>query len=158
MARPRFVSSPLLALSVVLGLALASVGCKQDLGERCEQPSDCASGYCGGNSTSGQTNAVGKMCSAGPNVLVPGDAGATPDAVPADDASPDASDAAKADAASSDTSDARDAGDAHDARDASDASDAADATSSPDSAPDAVDAGPDLTSPDAAEDSSDAGG
>jgi hypothetical protein len=34
--------------AVALGSLLTLVGCKQDLGERCEQASDCASGFCSG--------------------------------------------------------------------------------------------------------------
>jgi len=58
------------ALLASLGaLVLAFAGCKQDLGERCEQGDDCASGYCGGV-TSGAVSAEGMKCTPGPTAIV----------------------------------------------------------------------------------------
>jgi hypothetical protein len=62
----------------VLGSLLMFVGCKQDVGERCERSSDCASGYCGGdNSDVGIVSAAGKTCTPG-RVIVTPDAGTPP--------------------------------------------------------------------------------
>jgi hypothetical protein len=58
-------------------LLCAGSGCKQDIGERCEKSSDCASGFCGGdNSDVGMASAVGKTCTPG-RVTVSFDAGTT---------------------------------------------------------------------------------
>ncbi|HVU50607.1 MAG TPA: hypothetical protein VHL80_07955 [Polyangia bacterium] len=48
-------SAALLALG-----ALALTGCKQDIGERCEQNSDCSSGLCGDGAD--MASAQGKKC------------------------------------------------------------------------------------------------
>jgi hypothetical protein len=47
----------ILALSLACGLS--SIACKQGLGERCEQDSDCESGDCRG---AGLTSAMGGIC------------------------------------------------------------------------------------------------
>jgi hypothetical protein len=52
--RPRLVAA-LLSLG-----ALALAGCKQDLGQRCEQNSDCKSGFCGDGAD--MASAQGKQC------------------------------------------------------------------------------------------------
>ena len=58
-----------------LGSLLLFAGCKQDIGERCEQPSDCASGWCAGdNMPIGMAGVVGKTCTPG-RVTVTQDAG-----------------------------------------------------------------------------------
>jgi len=72
----QFVGS--LALVAVTLAALALVGCQQGIGQRCEQGSDCASGYCG-DSPTGAVSIMGKVCTPPPT------AGALPDAG-ADDA------------------------------------------------------------------------
>jgi hypothetical protein len=85
----------ILALSFACGLS--SLACKQDLNERCEQHSDCASGYCRG---AGTTSAMGGTCQTGPSTP---DASTPIDATTTDaprDVASDASDAA--DATSSD--------------------------------------------------------
>jgi hypothetical protein len=50
-----------LAALLALG-SLALAGCKQDVGERCEQNSDCASGICGPGGAQGMASAAGKLC------------------------------------------------------------------------------------------------
>ena len=47
---------------VLVLLSTAAVGCKQDIGERCEQGSDCSSGYCNYSTGSIMTNAQGRVC------------------------------------------------------------------------------------------------
>jgi hypothetical protein len=87
--------SPLLAFVL---LSAAFVGCKQDIGERCEQGSDCSSGYCNYSTISVTlTNAQGRVCTgplppfmsedaaAGEN-MTPSDAG---DGATSSDAPPD---------------------------------------------------------------------
>lgn len=59
---------PVLLASSILS-AFLSVGCKQDLGERCEQNSDCSSGYCNGSGN--RTSAEGGKCTPGPVVQLP---------------------------------------------------------------------------------------
>jgi hypothetical protein len=57
--RPRLAAAlPVLLLAGALAIA----GCKQDIGERCEQNSDCASGVCGEGGPPGMTSAMGKKC------------------------------------------------------------------------------------------------
>jgi hypothetical protein len=56
------VSSLRLLPVFLLAGALAIAGCKQDIGERCEQNSDCASGICGEGGPPGMTSAMGKRC------------------------------------------------------------------------------------------------
>jgi hypothetical protein len=51
---------PRLAAAVLSLGALAFAGCKQDLGERCEQNSDCKSGFCGDGAD--MASAQGKQC------------------------------------------------------------------------------------------------
>lgn len=69
--------SSIFAALVLCGLT--SIACKQNVGERCEQPSDCASGYCGGSATiSMMTSVMGRMCTAGPGSVVPVDAAPPP--------------------------------------------------------------------------------
>jgi hypothetical protein len=50
----------LIAVLVSFG-SLALAGCKQDIGGRCEQNSDCASGVCG-DGQGGVTSAMGRQC------------------------------------------------------------------------------------------------
>jgi len=89
--------------------ALTSLGCKQDIGERCEQPSDCASGYCGGSSVPiGMTSAEGRTCSAGPTTAPPPDSAAPEEDAGGTDAS--ANDATVAPEAGSDATAAPEAG------------------------------------------------
>jgi hypothetical protein len=65
---------------LVLSLAsLALVGCKQDVGGRCEQGSDCSTGYCGG-SVEGTVSAMGRVCTPPPVAAPVLDAALTPDA------------------------------------------------------------------------------
>jgi hypothetical protein len=83
---------PLRPSVTLVGLALASllvVGCKQDIGERCEQDSDCNSGLC----TLTGASAMGGICTTGV-VLI--DAAAPPDTAVATDARDGAADAADA--------------------------------------------------------------
>jgi len=55
-----------LLAAFALGSLLLFAGCKQDVGERCESASDCASGFCGGdNSVVGTASAIGKTCTPG---------------------------------------------------------------------------------------------
>jgi hypothetical protein len=97
--RPRLVAAlrhRFVALLLSFG-ALALGGCKQDVGGRCEQNSDCASGICG-NGQGGATSAMGRQCAAtlgGPAV--------TPDASSTTDAAVDAGGGA-VDASSSEAS------------------------------------------------------
>jgi hypothetical protein len=95
---------------VALG-ALSLAGCKQDVGDRCEQNSDCSSGICGDGQP--MTSATGKRCQA-TLPAPPTEMDAT--VVDASDAAADASDAA------ADASDA--AADASDAVSSSDATEA----------------------------------
>lgn len=64
----------LLASSLVC--AFLSLGCKQDVGGRCEQPSDCASGYCSGQSVGANVDPNT------PHTCTPGPATPTLDAAP----------------------------------------------------------------------------
>jgi hypothetical protein len=73
---------------VLVAASLASllvVGCKQDIGDRCEQATDCNSGYCTGNGA-----AEPGVCAPGPTVGTISDAstsfdtGATPDTATSD--------------------------------------------------------------------------
>jgi hypothetical protein len=43
---PVLVEKVLAPMALLLALVLAAAGCKQGIGDRCEQPSDCASGMC----------------------------------------------------------------------------------------------------------------
>jgi hypothetical protein len=54
---------PMVLASAAL-CALMSIGCKQDLGERCEVNSDCSSGYC--NKNVDFSSSEGGMCTTGP--------------------------------------------------------------------------------------------
>jgi hypothetical protein len=84
----------LAALALALG-SLAVVGCKQDLGERCEQGSDCASGFCAGSTASMMTMAMGRVCTGPPTATPVVDSGSQEDAaVDAADAGGDAADGA----------------------------------------------------------------
>jgi hypothetical protein len=86
--------------AVALGSLLTLVGCKQDLGDRCEKSSDCASGYCGGDNSDTAMLGVSKVCTAGRVTSTP-DAGpppATPDAAQERADAADATDAATAEA------------------------------------------------------------
>jgi hypothetical protein len=67
---------PRLAFLTLLLLSAAAVGCKQDIGERCEQGSDCSSGYCDYSTGSMMTNAQGRVCTGAlpPLVSMPEDA------------------------------------------------------------------------------------
>jgi hypothetical protein len=79
---------PLLAL---VFLSAAAVGCKQDIGERCELGSDCASGYCNYSTASiVMTSAQGRVCTGALPPFM------SPDAGPATMSSPDARDASEA--------------------------------------------------------------
>jgi hypothetical protein len=102
-----------LSLALVSLMALCTAGCKQDNGERCEQPSDCSSGICGYDTTGGMTSAMGKMCQA--TISAPGSTTPT-----------DAS--AMSDAPSSDATNAADVGDGGSHADASDAATLTDAS------------------------------
>jgi hypothetical protein len=53
-----------LAALLALG-SLALSGCKQDIGGRCEQASDCASGVCGSVGSADMASAAGKVCVSG---------------------------------------------------------------------------------------------
>jgi hypothetical protein len=50
--------------------ALALAGCKQGVGERCEQGSDCSSGICGSPGFA-MTSPAGKLCVASGTVFTP---------------------------------------------------------------------------------------
>jgi hypothetical protein len=63
------MSKARLAIVFLLG-SLALGGCKQDIGERCEQNSDCSSGICG-NGGPGMTMANARTCSPSLPTLVP---------------------------------------------------------------------------------------
>ena len=79
-------------LTVVGVLAFASfvlAGCKQDVGERCEQGSDCSSGYCGGEQ-GGEVSVQGRVCTNGPEGAMILDAATPADTATAADARPDA--------------------------------------------------------------------
>jgi hypothetical protein len=52
-----------MAAMLALG-SLALAGCKQGIGGRCEQNSDCASGICGDGTSGGAVSAAGRQCSA----------------------------------------------------------------------------------------------
>jgi hypothetical protein len=107
-------------LALVLG-SLALGGCKQDIGERCQQGSDCSSGYC--NMSSGSFFGNMDLVCTGPPGLTP----VTVDAGGGEDAS-DAGDAVFYDAAKA--GDAASSGDAVEAGDAaSSEAGATDATS-----------------------------
>ncbi|HEY2728910.1 MAG TPA: hypothetical protein VGK52_03155 [Polyangia bacterium] len=97
-----------LALVVLALASLALVGCKQDIGQRCEQGSDCSSGYCG-DSPLGMVSVMGRVCTPPPTAGPILDAG-TGDAVdaptPAEDAASDAGSETGADGASDGASDA----------------------------------------------------
>jgi hypothetical protein len=56
---------------LLLAGSLALAGCKQDIGERCEQNSDCASGVCGEGGPPGMTSAMGKKCVATLSIPAP---------------------------------------------------------------------------------------
>jgi hypothetical protein len=137
---------------VALALALLSLGlvaCKQDVGQRCEQGSDCATGYCG-ESVGGMVSAMGKTCTEPPTAAQPVDA-ATNDAATNDAATNDAG-------TNDDASDASDA--ARDVRDAA-SPDGSGEASSPDGAEGgAGEAGAETSGADGATDlpESDAGG
>jgi hypothetical protein len=138
------------ALVVLVGLGAA--GCKQDNGERCEQGSDCASGYCGSSSTSiGMTSAKGMICTpdskqVGSPPMTSVDASTTTDASDAGPGS-DAADVGSASDASDAKADASDAG----AGDASEAGSIATADGS------VAETGGDASGSDGAVDGSDAG-
>ncbi|HVZ74328.1 MAG TPA: hypothetical protein VHJ20_18235 [Polyangia bacterium] len=100
MLRPRF------AVLAFAFASLAAVGCKQGNGERCEIPSDCASGICGDSTTGGVTSGPGKICQA---TLGTGSAPQSDASVTNDASSSDASDASKTDASDASSSDAGDA-------------------------------------------------
>ncbi len=110
--RSRLVAPRLLAALISFG-ALALGGCKQDVGGRCEQNSDCASGICG-DGQGGATSAMGRQCVAtlgGPSVTP--DASSTNPIDAAADVGADAVDAASSDAAGEVSSpDASEPGDA----------------------------------------------
>jgi hypothetical protein len=111
-------ASLILALSLACGLS--SLGCKQGLGQRCEQNSDCESGVCTYN---GLTSAMGGTCRATKGAP---DSGTSVDALPPTDAK--GSDA---------TSDATDAADAFSTPDATKADATTDVSSVPDATGDA---------------------
>ncbi|HVR00976.1 MAG TPA: hypothetical protein VMT47_02490 [Polyangia bacterium] len=98
-----------LALAVLALASLALVGCKQDIGQRCEQGSDCSSGYCG-DSPLGMVSVMGRVCTPPPTAGPISDAGAAADATdaptPAEDAASDAGSDDASDAGSDDASDA----------------------------------------------------
>jgi hypothetical protein len=83
-------------LIVVGGLALGALfvlGCKQDIGERCEQNSDCSSGLC---TVMGATSAMGGVCTTGVTSEPVSDAATTTTTDAAADATSDgATDAAE---------------------------------------------------------------
>jgi len=70
-------------LAFVLSAA-ALAGCKQDIGERCEQGSDCSSGYCDYTTVGQMTSAAGRVCTG--SSAPPGEVS---DAAPAPDAEGD---------------------------------------------------------------------
>jgi hypothetical protein len=125
-------------LAALVLCGLTSIACKQGVGERCEQPSDCASGYCGNSATvTMMTTAAARMCTAGPGSGVPTFDAAPFDATPSDTGASDtpkgdavaeaggdatASDAAVEAAADGSTDTSVDASDAAAGSDASDAS------------------------------------
>jgi hypothetical protein len=57
--------SRLATVALALG-SLALSACKQDIGERCEQGSDCSSGYCDFSTASMMTSAMGRVCTGPP--------------------------------------------------------------------------------------------
>jgi hypothetical protein len=66
MSPPLPSSRPSLLAGVLLAALAAMAGCKQGVGDRCEQASDCASGICNGGTGAGtdgicadSTNSVG---------------------------------------------------------------------------------------------------
>jgi hypothetical protein len=81
---------PSLVLAAMSLTALALLGCKQDIGQRCEQGSDCSSGYCG-NSTLGMVSVMGRVCTPPPTAGLFPDSGTAGDAA---DASTEVGDAA----------------------------------------------------------------
>jgi hypothetical protein len=99
-------------VALILALSsLALIGCKQDIGERCEQNGDCASGLCGNGA--GMTSAMGMMCQEAPTAAPLVDAAPNDAARDAGDAAIEVRDAADAsvEVSSPDGADAR-AGDA----------------------------------------------
>jgi hypothetical protein len=96
--RPRRLVDSL-ALAVLALASLALVGCKQDIGQRCEQGSDCASGYCGG-SPLGMVSVMGRVCTPPPTAGPISDAGAADAPAPVDDAASDAGSDGASDGAS----------------------------------------------------------
>jgi hypothetical protein len=84
--------------AAVLGSLLTLVGCKQNIGERCEKSSDCSSGFCGNDNSDQGSPGVSKTCTAGRETVIP-EAGA-----PMSDAASDRSDASATE--SGDASDA----------------------------------------------------
>jgi hypothetical protein len=137
------------AILFVVVLGLGAAGCRQDNGERCEQGSDCASGYCGGiPGALGTTSAKGSVCTPDSNTggstnpsdaSTTSDVGATLDAsdaseagdagafADAGDAKPDASDAAAVDGSDAGAADAADGAAAETGGDASGSDGAVDA-------------------------------
>jgi hypothetical protein len=125
-----------LALLLSLG-ALALGGCQQDLGGRCEQGSDCSSGWCGGSQL-GMASAMGATCTPGPGT-VPFDAAPT-DTSSTNDAGAEAGDAKSE--AGAETGDARSDGGAEAGDAGAEAGDGATSGDGPSEAgPDGAEAG-----------------
>jgi len=132
-----------LALAVLALASLALVGCKQDIGQRCEQGSDCSSGYCG-DSPLGMVSVMGRVCTPPPTAGPVSDASTVGDAADAPAAAGDAASDGASDGASDAGSDgASDAGSDGASDGASDAgSDAAGGEASPhDGGSDVIEAG-----------------
>jgi hypothetical protein len=67
---------PMAAMVALLAVAsLALVGCKQGLGDRCEQNTDCSSGICGDGAD--MASAAGKQCVAVVGGVATGTAGSS---------------------------------------------------------------------------------
>jgi phage-related tail fiber protein len=98
--RLRFLARSFSGIAAVGVAALWLSACGQDLGERCEQNSDCKSGSC--SVMSGPTSAMGGVCEDGTQTGSSSDASTSDAAV---DAPADTRDATDADAAAPDALD-----------------------------------------------------
>jgi hypothetical protein len=107
-----FSINPRVAGLLIALAGLALVGCKQDVGGRCEVGSDCSTGYCGGI-VEGMVSAMGKVCTPPPVAAPLSDASPTTDAQDAahEAASSDGASEAGPEAGAAETGDA--ASDAH---------------------------------------------
>lgn len=105
MSTTRFRSLALLVFGSLVG-ALPLAGCKQSVGDRCEIASDCASGFCAGDSSNIHMTSATEVrtCTAGPVTGSVGDASTTVDSSTSDGG--DAAEVAATDAAAAETGDA----------------------------------------------------